>query len=64
MDEKDREENLYVKLPTLIRKLILASSIPLPTEKEAVIKEIEEIKKITNAECESALSYLKNLGIT
>ena len=64
MDEKEREEKLYVKLPILIREIILSSTVPLPTNKESVIREVEEIKKITNTECESALSYLKDLGIT
>ncbi len=54
-----REERLYVELPILIRKIILDASIPLPTDKDYVLKEIEEIKKIINAECESTLDYLK-----
>ena len=59
MSEKEREEKLYVKLPTLIRELILNSCIPLPTDKSIVLQEIEEIKKIINAECESTLDYLR-----
>ena len=57
--EIKREENLYKKLPLLIREIILDSTLPLPTIKEYAKKEIEEIKKITNAECESALEYLR-----
>lgn len=57
--EIKREENLYKKLPLLIREIILDSTIPLPTAKVYVEKEIEEIKKITNAECESALELLR-----
>ena len=57
--EIKREENLYKKLPLLIREIILDSTLPLPTLKGYVEKEIEEIKKITNAECESALELLK-----
>ena len=57
--EIKREENLYKKLPLLIREIILDSTLPLPTIWTYVEKEIEEIKKITNAECESALEYLK-----
>ena len=53
--EIKREENLYKKLPLLIREIILDSTLPLPTTRAYVEKEIEEIKKITNAECESAL---------
>lgn len=57
--EIKREENLYKKLPLLIREIILDSTLPLPTIRTYVEKEIEEIKKITNAECESALELLK-----
>lgn len=57
--EIKREENLYKKLPLLIREIILDSVLPLPTIRGYVEKEIEEIKKITNAECESALEMLK-----
>ena len=57
--EIKREENLYKKLPLLIREIILDSVLPLPTIRGYVEKEIEEIKKITNAECESALELLK-----
>ena len=53
------EENLYKKLPLLIREIILDSTLPLPTLKRYVEKEIEEIKKITNAECELALELLR-----
>lgn len=57
--ELEREENLYKKLPLLIREIILDATLPLPTCKGLVEREIEEIKKITNAECESALEMLK-----
>ena len=57
--ELEREENLYKKLPLLIREIILDATLPLPTCKGFVEKEIEEIKKITNAECESALELLR-----
>ena len=57
--EFDREEKMYVKLPLLIKEIIYSSMIPLPTIKECVINEIEEIKKITNAECDSALEFMK-----
>ena len=56
-----REENLYKKLPLLIREIILDSTLPLPTSRICAEKEVEEIKKITNAECESALEFLKNI---
>lgn len=61
--ELEREKLLYVELPNLIQRIIHLSIIPLPASKEAVELEINEIKKITNAECESALSYLSNMRI-
>ena len=57
--ELKRQENLYKKLPLLIKEIILDATLPLPTARICVEKEIEEIKKITNAECESALEILK-----
>lgn len=57
--ELKREENLYKKLPLLIKEIILDSSLPFPTSKHLVESRIEQIKKITNAECESALDTLK-----
>lgn len=61
--ELKREENLYKKLPMLIKEIILDSTLPLPTSKIIVEKEIEQIKKITNAECESALEILRKNNI-
>ena len=57
--ENKREKNLYLNLPILIREIILQSALPLPTDKAQVLREIEEIKLVTNAECESALAYLE-----
>lgn len=62
LKELKREKLLYVKLPMLIREIILDSTLPLPTCKKVVELEIEEIKKITNAECESTLDYLKKIN--
>ena len=66
MGEKEikRERDLYFELPLLINKIILNSTLPLPLYKENVLREIEEIKKVTNAECESTLAYLRDLGVT
>lgn len=58
-EEIARENNLYVKLPLLIKEIILSSALPLPTNKKIVELEIAEIKKIINAECDSTLNYLK-----
>ena len=51
---------LMVELPNLINRILHLSMIPLPASETIVNAYIEDIKKITNAECESALSYLKN----
>ena len=40
--ELEREENLYKKLPLLIREIILDAILPLPTCKGLVEREIEE----------------------
>lgn len=66
MGEKEikRERDLYFELPLLINKIILNSTLPLPLDKKNVLREIEEIKKVTNAECESTLAYLRDLGVT
>lgn len=55
----ERQQLLYIELPLLVRRIILQSTEPLSASKTLVLKEIEEVKKITNAECESALEYFK-----
>jgi len=61
MEEKteEREKLLYVELPNLVNKILHLVLIPLPTNKELLEKEIEEVKKITNTECNSVLSYFE-----
>lgn len=58
--ELEKQRLLMVDLPSLIQKILHLSMIPLPLNNLVVNKTVEEIKKITNAECENALSYLKN----
>lgn len=55
---EEQERLLMVELPNLIHR-ILHLDMQLPISKDIVINNIGQIKKITNAECESALSYLK-----
>lgn len=69
MEDKtiERETLLYVELPSLVNRILHLSLLPLPTNKEQLEKEVEEVKKITNTECKSVLSYFeintKDIGI-
>lgn len=58
--EQERQRSLYVELPVLLHKILCLSKIPLPVNKDLIKNDIEQIKKITNAECESALEMFKN----
>lgn len=58
--EQERQKLLYVELPVLLHKILCLSKIPLPANKDLIKNDIEQIKKITNAECESALEMFKN----
>ena len=55
----ERETLLYVELPSLVNRILHLSLLPLPTNKELLEKEVEEVKKITNTECKSVLSYFE-----
>lgn len=56
----ERQELLYVELPNMIHKILKMSMLPFPKSKRKVEIIMEEIKKITNAECQSALDSFKN----
>ena len=62
--KRERERKLYFEVPNLINRIILNSALPLPIDKEHILREIEEIKKITHAECEATLAYFKELGVS
>lgn len=55
--EFKRQELLYYELPSLIHKILLLNTMPNTKSEELLRKDIEEIKKITNTECKSVLSY-------
>lgn len=57
--EFERQKLLLVELPNVLQRILHLSMIPLPNNKEAIKKSVEDIKKITNTECESALSYFE-----
>lgn len=59
--ELKRMELLYYQLPNLLHKILHISLMPTIINREILNKEIEEIKKITNTECKSALSYFEEL---
>lgn len=59
-EEIERQRLIMVELPNLIHRIIHLSMLPLPINSIMVEKDIEQIKKITNTECESALNYLNN----
>lgn len=62
--ECERQKLIMVDLPILLQKILHLSMIPLPINREILNLNITEIKKITNAECNNALSYLENLDKT
>lgn len=57
--EYERQKLMLVELPNVIQRILRLSMIPYPTNKDLVKLSIDEIKKITNVECENALSYFK-----
>ena len=57
--ELERQKLLIVELPNLIQRILNLSRIPLPSSERLLEANIEQIKKITNAECESALAKFK-----
>lgn len=58
--EHERQRLLYVELPCLLHRILRISKLPLPTNKEIVNVNVKQIKKITNAECKSALENFKS----
>lgn len=58
--ELKRVRLLYYELPNLLHEILHISLMPTIINRDILNKEIEEIKKITNTECQSALSYFEN----
>ncbi len=70
MEEENKERQelqikkhklLYIELPNLLHQILNISMCPLIDSKEFLELDIKDIKKITNAECENALSYLNKI---
>lgn len=59
--ELERIKLTYYELPNLIHQILQIRLMPSMSAKTFLESDIEEIKKITNAECESALSYFEKL---
>lgn len=59
--QEEQFELLNKDLPDLLHRILIIRLIPGVYAKELLQKDIEKIKKITNAECDNALSYLKQL---
>ena len=59
--ETERYRLLYIELPNLLHKILNISICPLRNSKEFLEKDIQDIEKITNTECDNALSYFKKL---
>jgi hypothetical protein len=50
---------MYVDIPQVIHEALRITILSSRADEQMLKNTIEEIKKITNTECESALSYLK-----
>lgn len=61
--ELERQKLILVELPNLIHRILHLSMLPYSYDKKYIALEIEEIKKVTNAECKSALEYFEDLLI-
>lgn len=57
--ENERKELLYVELPNLIHRILKISTLSFPKSERKVEITTDIIKKIANAECDSALANFK-----
>ena len=72
MDEKEFDQNqefercrlTNIELPNLIHRILHLAMLGYSGNEEFIKITIDEIKKITNIECDSILSYLKKSNIT
>lgn len=58
--QEEREKMLYVEFPNLLHKILKMTMLPSIKSKKVTEITIDEIKKITNAECQSALVKFKS----
>lgn len=59
--DNEMEKLLYKELPNLLHRILSIRLMPTMYCEELLKKDIEEIKKVTNAECESTLVYIDKL---
>lgn len=57
--QNEQYELLHKELPNLIHKILIIRLMPEMFSEDLLEKDIEQIKKITNAECKSTLEYLE-----
>ncbi len=58
--EDEKKKLLYIELPNLIHRILRYSLVPFPKNKRRTEAIVNEIEKIANAECQSALANFKN----
>ena len=58
-EELKRQRLIHIELPNLIHKILHSAMFSAQYDKDIVNIYIEQIRKITNVECKSALIYLK-----
>lgn len=59
--ENEKKELIHKELPSLLHRILSIRLMPEMYHEELLKRDIEEIKKITNAECESALEHVDKL---
>lgn len=59
--ELERVKLTYYELPILVHKILQIRLMPGMVDKELLEMDIQDIKKIINAECENALNYLEKV---
>ena len=59
--ENEKKELIHKELPSLLHRILSIRLMPEMYHEELLKRDIEEIKKITNAECESALGHVDKL---
>ena len=59
--ENEKKELIHKELPSLLHRILSIRLMPEMYHEELLKRDIEEIKKITNAQSETALGHVDNL---
>ena len=59
--ENEKKELIHKELPSLLHRILSIRLMPEMYHEELLKRDIEEIRTITNAECESALGHIDKL---